>query len=144
MVSDILNDYLLEHNYKLYDVSLVKEYGELILRVLVDNDNGITVDELALINEYLSERIDDDKISDKEYMIEVSSPGAEKILKTLDDIKNSVGKYVNVTDINNTYEGYLIDVSDDLIELEINIKGRIKKIKIKLEEIKEIRLAIKF
>lgn len=144
MVEEILKDYLKEHNEILYDCELVKEYDQLILRVLIDKEDGINIDELAQVNEYLSEHINDDLVSDSEYMLEVSSPGVEKKLRNLEEIIKAIDEYISVTDNNNTYEGYLISTNEDEIEVKINLKGRMKNIKVKTNEIKEIRLAVKF
>ena len=73
----ILEPFLKEHDLIFYDVELVKEFGYLILRVTLDKKGGIDVDTLGLANEYLSERIDAYDKDMPEYMLEVSSPGAE-------------------------------------------------------------------
>lgn len=143
LVEGILNGYLIENNLTLYDVEYVKEDGNYFLRVLIDNfDNAIDLDTLALVNEYLSERLNDDDFMDN-YFLEVSSPGAERELKNIDEIKKSIDKYVYVLS-NEEYIGYLIDATDEEITLKINLKGRMKNIKININDIKLIRLAIKF
>lgn len=144
LVTDILNDYLIEHNLKLYDVEYVKEDGNYILRVLIDNlESLIDLDTLALVNEYLSDRLNDDDFA-QEYYLEVSSPGAERELRNLEEIKLSKGKYVYVLDSNQEYLGTLEDVDDETITIKVNLKGRIKNIKIELKNIRLIRLAVKF
>lgn len=144
LVENILNDYLDEHNLKLYDVEYVKEDGNYILRVLIDNlDCPIDLDTLEIVNNYLSENLNDDDFKD-EYFLEVSSPGAERELKGIEEIKKAISKYVLVKTDKDELQGYLEDVTDDEITLKINIKGRIKNLKIALKDIRFIRLAIKF
>ena len=58
LIEEILVPYLTENGFKLYDVSFVKEAGMHILRVLVSKKEGINIDELALINNYLSDELD--------------------------------------------------------------------------------------
>ena len=144
LVTDILNDYLIENNLKLYDVEYVKEDGNYILRVLRDNlESLIDLDTLALVNEYLSERLNDDDFA-QEYYLEVSSPGAERELRNIEEIKLSKGKYVYVLDLNQEYIGTLEDVDDEAVIVRVNLKGRMKNIKIELKNIRLIRLAVKF
>lgn len=143
VVEEILKPFLEEHQCKLYNVELVKEFGYLILRVLIDNKDGIDLDTLALANEYLSERIDKYDSDLPEYMLEVSSPGAEKELRSKEEIKDSISKYVHVDTNQLSYEGTLMDCNDEEITLRVNLKGRFKNFKIKHIDIKLIRLAVK-
>ena len=145
VVKDILNPFIEEHNLKFISSELVKEDGNLILRVIIDSPNGsIDIDTLAFANEYLSERIDEYDKDLPEYFLEVSSPGAERELKSKEDIINSIDKYVHIEIENMIYEGYLIEVNDQDLVIRINMKGRFKNIKVDLSTIKLIRLAVKF
>lgn len=143
-VKEILLPYLEKNNLILFDIEFVKEDGNLFLRVYIDKNGGIDVDTLALVNNFLSNELD--KIDDDmpEYFLEVSSPGIERELKGIDDIKNNIGNYIHIELENMIYEGFLIDVNDDTLIIKINIKGRIKNINVLLNEIKFIRLAVKF
>jgi ribosome maturation factor RimP len=139
----ILEPFLKEHDLIFYDVELVKEFGYLILRVTLDKKGGIDVDTLGLANEYLSERIDAYDKDMPEYMLEVSSPGAEKVLRNDEEISEAIGMYTHVEVEGMVYEGELVEADSDSVTLRINIKGRFKKMNIKKEEIKLIRLAVK-
>lgn len=143
VVEELVKPYLEQHELKLYEVKWVKEFGFQILRVLVDKKGGIDVDSLALVNDYLSEKLDAYEADLPDYMLEVSSPGAEKELRTKDEIKDAIDEYINVKTSDMTYEGYLISYEDDKLVLEINIKGRMKKVTILDSDIKKIRLAVK-
>nr|MCR5231582.1 ribosome maturation factor RimP [Acholeplasmatales bacterium] len=119
------------------------EFGYLILRVLLDKKGGIDLETLSLANEYLSERLDAYDMDMPEYMLEVSSPGAEKELRNQEEIVDSIGQYVHVEVENMVYEGILEDANSDNITLRINVKGRFKKQIIMINEVKLIRLAVK-
>ena len=140
---EILEPFIKEHDLIFYDVSLVKEFGYLILRVLLDKKGGIDLETLSLANEYLSERIDKYDQDMPEYMLEVSSPGAEKELRNEDEINETIGQYVHVETNNMVYEGTLEESSLENIVLRINIKGRFKNQAILKNDIKLIRLAVK-
>jgi ribosome maturation factor RimP len=139
----ILEPFCKEHDLIFYDVELVKEFGYLILRVMLDKKGGIDVDTLGLANEYLSERIDQYDQDMPEYMLEVSSPGAEKPLRNDEEIMDSLGEYVHVEVPGMIFEGTLLDADTESVTIRINIKGRFKNQMIKKEEIKLIRLAVK-
>ncbi len=140
---EILKPFLDEHNLTFYSVGYVKEFGENILRVIVDSKEGIDLDTLGQANEYLSERLDKYDQDMDNYLLEVSSRGAERTLDNDDEINEAIGKYIHVELENMIYEGYLLKFCDDVLEVKINIKGRIKNIKINKNEIKLVRLAVK-
>lgn len=142
---EILKPFLEEKGLILYDSLLVKEDDNIILRVLIDNPDGlIDIDTLALANEYLSDRIDKYDDNMPEYMLEVSSPGAERELRNDEEIEKSINKYIHVEIPNMIYEGTLLEANVDQIVIRINIKGRFKNLAINKNEIKLIRLAVKF
>lgn len=140
---EILEPFLKEHDLIFYSVELVKEYGTTILRVILDKKDGADIELLAQANEYLSERIDKYDTDMPEYMLEVSSRGAERTLDNEDEINEALGEYIHVELSNMVYEGILNENNVDSILMTINIKGRFKKIPIKKEDIKLIRLAVK-
>lgn len=143
VTKEILEPFLKEHDLIFYDVELVKEFGYLILRVMLDKKGGIDVDTLGLANEYLSERIDKYDQDMPEYMLEVSSPGAEKVLRNDEEITDAIGEYIHVEVPGMVFEGVLQEADSESIVVRINIKGRFKNQIIKKEEIKLIRLAVK-
>ena len=140
---EILEPFLKENDLIFYSVELVKEYGTTILRVILDKKGGADIELLAKANEYLSERIDKYDTDMPEYMLEVSSRGAERTLDNEEEINEALGEYIHVELPNMVYEGVLNENNIDSILMTINIKGRFKKIPIKKEEIKLIRLAVK-
>lgn len=143
-VKKILSPYLEEHQLSLYDISFYKEDGNLILQVLLDKNGGISIDELAECNDYLSSHLDDMDQDMPEYFLEVSSPGAEKELRNIDEIKQQLHSYVHVELENMIYEGTLEQVEDNQLTIRFNAKGRFKKVEIPYEKIHFIRLAVKF
>ena len=145
IIKEILEPFLKEKDISFYDTELVKEDGNLFLRVYLDKKGGITIDDLALANDYLSERIDKYDSDLPEYFLEVSSPGAEKKLRNYDEVKENIESYIHVELPSMIYEGVLLEALDDgTITMKINAKGRFKKVSFNYEEVKLIRLAVKF
>ena len=142
-VKEIVISLLPNEEYSLYDASFVKESGETILRVLVDKKGGINIGELADINEALSLKLDEIDGDMGEYLLEVSSPGAEKELRNLAEIKAAINDYIHLETPAGIFEGHLLEVNDDNLVIRVNLKGRFKNFIIKLADIKFIRLAVK-
>ena len=143
-IEDILLPYLEQNDFKLYEVSFVKEAGMNILRVLVNKKGGINIDELAEINNYLSDELDKLDIPYDEYMLEVSSPGAEMPLRNRDEVLENVGQYININTGDKVYEGTMLSFENDIVVIRVNLKGRFKNFEIPYDSIKKIRLAVKF
>ena len=144
-------------NLNLYikKVEFVCESGVYILRIIADKKDGIfDIDDCTKLNEAISAELDKADFIEEEYMLEVSSPGAEEELESEEEIKDNINSYIHI-DFNkpieimkginiHDIEGTLIEVNEDNIVLSINLKGRIKKQTIAKENIKLIRKAIKF
>lgn len=140
-----------ERNFELVDVEFVKEGKNWFLRVYIDKPGGIDIEECALVSEHLSgilDEMDPDPIP-QAYFLEVSSPGAERPLKTEEDLHRAIGSYVHLSyyqamEGEKFHEGTLLSVIDDTVTLEIKVKTRTKVIEIPREKIAKARLAIKF
>ena len=147
-IKPLLEEKLKEMGYDLYSLSFKVNKGEKTLSIVVDKVLPIDMNEIVKISEELSAYLDEiDETSDP-YMLEVSSLGAEKPLK-VEALSNYIDRYVEVRLINpikgeNIYLGFIRQVSEESIDLEINIKSRIKEINITKSNISKIRLAIKF
>ena len=101
---------------KLYDIVIVKEHNRNIYRVLVTTANGINLDKCAEISRMISPILDVDEPMNGEYILEVSSPGIERKLRTKEHFKASVGEKVKVKDFaTETYKGELIFADDQKI-----------------------------
>ena len=118
-----------EQNLELVDMEFLKEGKNWFLRIYIDKPGGIDIEECALISEKVSEALDaiDPDPIPQAYFLEVSSPGAERPLKTEADMQNAIGKYVHLSfyqaiDGEKFYEGTLKEVNDDSVVLTIRIK----------------------
>lgn len=142
-----------DEQMELVEVELVKEFGTLILRFTIDKIGGIDIDDTTLISEKVGLILDEMDPIDKEYYLEVSSVGLERELRNLDEIKASIGKYINVKTYEKLtvgkisqkeFEGTLLVVEDDKIIMNFKVKQFKKEITIPYEKIAKIRLAIEF
>lgn len=137
-----LNKIISSYNYNIYSIKTKYEFGENILEILIDGKN-ITTNTLETIHSKLFEQLEDGDISDN-YYLEISSRGAERSIDSLEDLKDQVGKYIYFTSSIYSGNANLLEVDNDgLCLISVNLKGRIKKIKIKYEELNQLRLAVK-
>ena len=84
--------------YELVDVEYGKMGGDYVLSIFVDKEGGISLQDTADLSEVISPILDTIKPDPfpEQYMLEVTSPGLERPLKTADAVKKAVGKYIHV------------------------------------------------
>lgn len=124
--------------------------SDYVLSILIDKPGGITVEDTAELTNVISPLLDDIKPDPfpEQYMLEVSSPGLERPLKTKESLKQAVGLYINVTlyqSINKVkmFEGTLLSFEDDLLVIDYLDKTRRKKVEIPYKTVAKARLAVK-
>ena len=71
-----------ELGYFLWDVEYVKEGGRRILRITIDSEEGITIDDCEKMHRALDPLLDEADPIEEAYYLEVSSPGVERELRT--------------------------------------------------------------
>ncbi|KRN30433.1 ribosome maturation factor RimP [Liquorilactobacillus mali] len=150
-VTELVTPILEAGNFELVDIEFVKEGKNWYLRVFVDKENGINIEECALISDKLSEKLDecDPDPIEQAYYLEVSSPGAERPLKKESDYERALNKYIHVSLYqqlagSKVFEGTMVELSKSHLKLEYMDKTRRKEIEIPRDKIAKARLAIKF
>jgi ribosome maturation factor RimP len=108
--------------YYLYDVEYVTENNEKILRVMIENDTVIDIDDCVKVSHKISEYLDiDDPFTDP-YNLEVTSAGAERELRTSDEIKRAVGQHVMIQTVEQKMDGLLVSYKNGFLEIKHNNK----------------------
>jgi len=103
-----------EAGYELVDVEHAFQGRHRIVRVLLDKPGGITVGDCAQFSRRLSDCMDMNQVIASSYQLEVSSPGLERPLKTLEAVARFAGRLASVTtleplDGRRHWEGTLLD-----------------------------------
>lgn len=150
-VTELVLPIVEEQNFELVEVEFVKEGKSWFLRVYIDKEGGIDIEECALVSEMLSEKLDalDPDPIPQAYFLEVSSPGAERPLKAEKDYQKALDKYIHVSlyqaiDGEKQFEGFLTSLNEEQLVLKIKIKTREKELTIDRKNIAKARLAIQF
>jgi ribosome maturation factor RimP len=144
-VQRLVEPFLDQSGFELVDVEYVKEGGQFFLRVYVDKEGGIDIDDCGKVSEYLSKQLDEEDPIDDAYFLEVSSPGAERPLRKPKDFYHAVNEHVFVTtyeqiDGMKEFEGKLISYDETNLVVEIPKK----QVEIPVEKVASARLAILF
>lgn len=141
-IKNIINDYIKDESFELYDVKETIIFESRALEILIDNDAGpISTEDTQKVHQFVL-TLPDDVIPD-DILIEVSSVGIERPLHTIEDFMKAKNKYIFVT--SDFYKGYgtLTDVIDQHIEIQVLEKTKQKKILIPLQAISQARRAVK-
>ena len=137
-VKVVSKKYLEENSLELVKVSFTKEGPHRYLRILLDKEDGVSLDDCQNYSRFLNKSLDDDIINDK-YFLEVSSPGIERELYDEKDYKKFIGREVDIklyqtTDGRKIVTGILkgfteslfkIEMSDGMVELQ---RSKVSKI----------------
>lgn len=134
-----------KNNFELVDVEYKKEGNNWYLRVYIDKDGGVSLDDCQIISEYLSEKLDEVDPIENSYILEVSSPGIDRPLKTQRDFDKFKGSLVEVSlyqpiDKKKKFEGELVGLINDKVVITDN--GERKEFDIK--DISLVKPVIKF
>lgn len=118
-----------ELGFNLVDVSLHGQGKRTMLRVTIDRDGGVSLDDCEHFSRGCVGLMDVEDPIVGPYTLEVSSPGLDRPLKTPDDFKRNVGKLLRVVTkekINNQsfFLGRLTKVSDGSVTLSLTGKKR--------------------
>ena len=93
---ELVQPLVAEKQFELVDVEYVKEGGSYYLRIYIDKEGGITVNDCEAISRPFSDILDQEDYIDGSYILEVSSPGLGRPLKKEKDFARSLGEEVEI------------------------------------------------
>lgn len=82
--------------YELYDVEYAKEGKNYFLRIFIDNENGIDLNDCEKVNDAITDILDEENYIKEQYFLEVSSPGVERILRKNKHLEQNIGEQINI------------------------------------------------
>ncbi len=107
-------------------ISRKKSPGRLL--VIIDGDQGVTIDDCAALSRTLSKELDEKNyFDDDRYLLEVSTPGLDHPLVLRRQYYKNTGRKLKVMTKDSTHEGELKDVTDAGIVLLVQEKKTGKK-----------------
>jgi ribosome maturation factor RimP len=123
-IKNLLDPILQEKGLELVDIEYAGSGRGGVLRLFIDKENGITVEDCADISREFGFLLDVHDIIPYSYTLEVSSPGLNRALKDSKDFIRFKGKKVKIKTKENLYQrrvfiGHLIDFHDDVASIQV-------------------------
>jgi len=118
-----------EMGYILWDVEYVKEGAEWYLRITIDSEEGIYIEDCEKVHRAIDPILDEADPIENSYRLEVSSPGIERELRTEEHILSCIGWEVEAklyTQVNGAkqHRGFIESYEDGVLTLE-NDQGKV-------------------
>ncbi len=132
--------------YEVVEVEYAKKSDGMNLTFFIDHENGIKIEDCEKVTKAINDLLDEiNPTEDQPYILNVSSPGIDRPLKTERDFKRNEGKMISITlfakvDGKKIFEGKLIDYS----EQQVTIETKDKKLSFDREKIAHIVPVIDF
>ena len=126
-VEDAVRPIIEELGYHFVDIEFVQEEEEWYLRVYIDSEDGITVEDCAAVSRPISDKLDEMDPIDISYYFEVSSPGVNRAIKRDEDFERFKDAKVIINlfspfEGKEVIEGVLKGLEDNSILLQYNKK----------------------
>ena len=126
--------------YSLYDLSYEKK--DSILHVTIDKPMDLNeIEDLSKKVSIIMDKYDEDM---DEYLLDVSSVGIERPIRSKEELSGAIGSYIYVKTKDFKVYGDLVDFKDDILTLNTKDKNITKTLKINYDELKFVRYAVKF
>jgi ribosome maturation factor RimP len=122
---------------ELAEVEYRQEGRQMVLRLFIDKDGGVTLDDCSAVSRELTEILDVEDFIQGHYNLEVSSPGLNRALKKPSDFERYTGRLVKIRtfepladdagNMRKTFLGVLLGISDSMVRLKLN-EGQIASV----------------
>ena len=145
-IISLVSDYLIQENLELYDINIVNFPSVSKIEVYVYSTTNLDYKTIERLNHQIQRLLEEVNLEKGSYELIVSSPGLERLLKTIRHYEISLDENIKVkliVPINNeyTFQGTLINIENENIQLLVENQ----LIKIDINNIKKARLdLIKF
>lgn len=98
LVKEKINPIIEEMGYEIVDTEFAKKIDGMNLTFYIDNDSGITLDDCEKVHKAIDGPLDElNPTNDNKYILNVSSVGLDRPLKSDNDFKRNIGKKVDIT-----------------------------------------------
>ena len=113
--------------YRVYDVIYATEGKDNYLRIFIDNNAGISLDDCEKVNDAITDMLDEANYIKDQYFLEISSPGVERHIRKDSQLEEHREKEITVKlfkpiDKQKEFTGVLKDFSEDEIILSVDEK----------------------
>jgi len=142
---ELLKPIVEANQVEIYDVEYVKEGSDFYLRIYIDKEGGVNINDCENVSRAFSEVLDREDYIDEAYILEVSSPGLGRTLKKDKHLEKSIGQEVEIKtykpiDKCKEFSGIL----ESFDEKSITISDDGKELVFQRSDVALIRLALDF
>jgi ribosome maturation factor RimP len=111
--------------YELIEVEFGQHGASGLLRIFIDRQGGVNVDDCAAVSRVVSALLDKDDFIESHYTLEVSSPGIARPLRRQKDFERYTGEPVKLTAVSpvdgrKRFKGVLRGIEDGLVGVEVD------------------------
>lgn len=93
-VQELLEPIINKLGYDLYDVIYTKEGKDYYLKIFIDKEEGIGIEDCEKVNNEINDILDEKDLIPESYFLEVSSPGVERLLRKEKHFLKNIGKEI--------------------------------------------------
>ena len=127
-IENLVEKHLPDESHFVVEVKMEEKAGKMRLLILIDADQGLTIDSCALVSRAMSEELETNEVIDQAYLLEVSSPGLDYPLSSARQYQKNVGRELKVLLSSGTeVSGKLLEVQPTGIKLLVKKKEKGKK-----------------
>lgn len=123
-VGEIVAPFAKDLGLEIWDIRFVKEGTDWYLRIFIDKDGGVSIDDCVDLTHAITKPLDDADPISQSYLLEVSSPGVERELVTDAHFEKYIGadvmlRLIRPIDKVRDFKGRLIEYKDAQITIEL-------------------------
>lgn len=140
-IGQLILPVLQEEGLDLVEIRFSPSGPAWLLRVFIDKSGGVTIDQCASVSRRISDCLDIEDIIPHKYMLEVSSPGLDRPLKSKADFQRKIGEKVRI-DLKEKVDG-VFQIEGQILQLtgeELILGKEDKQVSIFLEKIIEAKI----
>jgi ribosome maturation factor RimP len=142
-IAELIKPTILSMGYELWGLNIGQQNNSLKFTLYIDSVNGINIDDCEKVSNQITHLLDTEEVCGSEYVLEVSSPGFDRILITKDHFNRYLNERVKVKLkwlVNNrkNIKGVIEKVTDDYVI----INDENESYEIKYDSIDSARLKI--
>lgn len=119
-VWELINETVSNLQLDIYDVEYVKEGNGWFLRIYIDKEDGVDINDCETVSRAIEIILDNAEVIKGQYTLEVSSPGVERVLRRNEHFEKYIGSEIEISlyktvDNKKSFTGILKSVNDEKI-----------------------------
>lgn len=145
----IAEEHLKDEDHYIVDIVISSSNGPKKVLVLLEGDNGVTIDDCADLSRALGNELEETNLIEEAFRLEVSSPGVDYPLQSLRQYKKNIGRNVKISlREGKDLKGVLKAAAEEKVllnqELKKGKKTEYKEVEIAVSDIKKTIVQISF